>query len=227
MSHAGTIIEEDQSPGIIRIITTGHAFLQNTREVIFRKPVNGTSPVAAQERFILFWTDPISGFNYGDPVKFNLTSIEHWKILNPHLEIELNMHIMELKKKIPLKWKAGFDFKYIANKVEPLPLDFVLYPFFNLIRDLKKDNIENVIDELGDIQNHEFERPILSKMNGEDLSVYRIKMLSSSKFDREVHGPVVVSPKDSEKLDKLRRILEQGVHDMSSAGQVPCRLGRG
>ncbi len=80
MSHTGSVIEEDQSPGLIRVLSSGYKVIQenNHLELIFKKPVE-------EELFIIFDTQLQNSDHkrlpYGTAVKFNLRSIKDGSFL--------------------------------------------------------------------------------------------------------------------------------------------------
>lgn len=65
MSHTGTIIRPTQSPGLIRVITTGYVVTRGrNKKLTFRKPAEGQNLLeAAQERFILIHPKAIQSEN--------------------------------------------------------------------------------------------------------------------------------------------------------------------
>ena len=112
MSHTGSVIHPDRSPGLIRMITTGHAVQENNGryELHFKKPWKKDQDLVfnieeAQERFVVFF-EKRPKFEYGQAVRFNLNWFKHYKAFWGKSE-KLEQQIEALKRELPSIWKVG------------------------------------------------------------------------------------------------------------------------
>jgi hypothetical protein len=189
MSHTGTVIHPNRSPGLIRVITTGHIVRSNPNshnlEFIFCKPES-----RAEERFVVFL--PKSGgvtFDFKTPVTFNLLDYNKFiEKMDGNDRIEFEKHINNvIIPKIPGN-PGNFNFKYISTDIRQLEDKFIL----NYLYPLGGANDPTSIDEFLDTNLDEEFSPTkrVQKENGpRTIGISSILVLDQNAFNDRRSGP--------------------------------------
>ncbi len=166
MSHTGSVVRPDKSPGLIRMVTLGHVLEKANRQLTFvipDPPPNEEATIddweeSAQNRFVIFLNQTGQAFHYGDGVRLNLETYDDggerngdgipkkWEgLIGPE-------DLTSLKEAIPEPWcsKVGskFEFSFVATEVKPLPPKFILNPLFHFVEDLAADSTSLILQAL-------------------------------------------------------------------------------
>lgn len=75
------------------------------------------------------------------------------------VDAEVGRYYQNILKNQLLSQVEGFEFKYIATEVAPMPEEFILTDFLNIIGLLDDQSMENFIDGIKGINYHSFWRP--------------------------------------------------------------------
>jgi hypothetical protein len=239
MSHTGDVIRPDESPGMIRVITTGYVVTKSDK-LVFQKPRHSREKKPdyfweAQERFILYLNLCDEDFRFGQGVKFNLERFSKWK------EYIDACTLWKIKQSIPNFWikkmggiKPGkslskkmrrrilkkFKFKYVATEVQALPEDFVMYDFYNFINDIDPDNMEDLLLCFDKIKRFKMRCPIKINCAGGDRIIKDIRFVEESEFCRLTDNYVEVKENVSYEMNMY------GQHFITSSEELPTRIKR-
>lgn len=179
MSHTGTVIKPNQSPGIIRVVTLGAAISIKEPEIL-----NIIVPTKNSERYVVLLNSG-KKHNYGDAVMFNLKKFENIDIHEEDKKIydefqnEIDGYIVEIRKK-----HSHYKPIYYANDVEDLPTEALLHPFYQFIRSFEEDTIEKILASLRNVKIFLFDRKTdINFMNERFENICGIQLVTADETD--------------------------------------------
>ncbi|MDH3244770.1 MAG: hypothetical protein OEM26_09155 [Saprospiraceae bacterium] len=227
MSHTGSVIHEDESPGMIRVVTTGYAVSseQGSEDtLVFRKaPGNVSSKTGQEERYIIYVNDNNDPFSYGDGVCFSLEPYNKWNA-------KLRQYINDLERSIPNKHQ-NFQFKYVATNVSKVPDDYILNSLFKFMSDFDPLGIEQVLAQLGNINQINLNHALNINLKGDLRTIQKVEVVDYQNFTNRFgdgSGPEQNPNKKNCYVDDFTDVIGEmnrlGVHPKS--GSLPRLIGR-
>lgn len=110
------------------------------------------------------------------------------------VDAEVGRYYQNILKNQLLSQVEGFEFKYIATEVVPMPEEFILTDFLNIIGLLDDQSMENFIDGIKGINYYSFwkQQPIYCAKGTEDEMQFRVRnleVLDALEFDSKYGKP--------------------------------------
>lgn len=186
MSHTGTVIKPNQSPGIIRVVTLGAAISKKEPRIL-----KIIVPSEDSKRYVVLLDRRKKKFEYGAAVRFNLKTFN--KLSDPHKTylIKHQETIIDYIKGIPgyedIEIEPDFDkiYKklkefYFATVVRELKDNSVLKSFYDFIKVFDLKTLNKILDNLKEVRDFYFDKPMDINFMQEKFKIDGVRLIHKS-----------------------------------------------
>lgn len=245
MSHTGRVLDEGDSPGIIRVVTTGQIIISykqggnSIQELIFRIPKKGESYVAFTNKKRQFIRGDAVRINLKNPKKYqkklkriksNANEVfkknKHWKC-----ELENLDEINSRKIKYRIKWEKHTAWpkkKQIlyAQQLKYLPHHYVLDRLYMHLACISYKEVETELETIYSNKklSKKLFRPSLVAIGDDFYPVHKVFLLSQKNIKKRLSktkGTIVYHDPLDDVIIKGNHLHVEDDHAMDGKSQCP------